>query len=260
MFNRNDLYVFTSRFSNLFATKDYGEIGFFKKSNKQTTKYTYANWGSRRWEYFYVADQLSKIGVKNKHVVDIGIGLPTDADFYKFYIGSGCYLTGIDPDGRLKKVTKLSERCQIIRSSGDKLPLKSQSADVVVVLSAFEHFHYKTFSKTLKEINRILKNDGHLIVTLDTTSVDHTRSARWAILEKTFNGLPAEENDLPLPRKSKPLSIIQFLNLVSTYFYPKNKNIRNVQLNPDRLVYDKYWNSTVAYMHLYKKQINYGQR
>lgn len=243
----------TTAIQNLTANRHYGEIGFFLKTNPQTSKYSYANWGSRRWEYRYVEDLLNKIGVKNRRVVDIGIGLPTDSDFYKSYIHSGCHLTGIDPDGRLKPVTNLSRKCRILRCSGEKIPLPAKSVDAVVVLSAFEHFPYKSFLATVREANRILKDDGDLIVTLDTTTADHKKSARWAILEKTINGLPSEENDLPLPNNGQPLSIGRFMKLVSPYFVARTKIIENSALPPDRLVYSKEWNSTVAYLHLYKR-------
>lgn len=238
---------------NLFSIPEYGEIGYFIKRNPITWKYKYANWGSRKWEYYYVEKVLNEIRIQNKQVVDVGIGRPVDANFYKYYVKSGCYLTAFDPDTRMGSVVNLSKHCKIICTSAEKMKYPSRKADVVVVLSAFEHFPIKVFLKTIKEIARILKPGGHLIVTLDMTSVDHKRSARWAILEKTINGLSDQENNLPLPAKFKPLSLENFLKYLSPYFKLKDSEVTNVNVKPSKLVYSKTWNSCVAYMHLYRK-------
>ncbi len=233
--------------------QDYGEIGYFSRFNPQTSKYKYANWGSRKWEYYYVEKILTDIGIKGKQVVDVGIGRPIDSDFYKFYVKSGCFLTGFDPDGRLKPVTVLSKKCKIIRSSAEKMKTGTKKADIVVVISAFEHFPEKVFKQTIKEIYRIIKDNGHLIVTLDMTVCNHKKSAPWAILEKTINKIPPQENSLPLPKNYAPLSLERFLKLVSLYFYVKDSKIFNSELNRWLRVYSWSWNSCVAYIHLYKK-------
>lgn len=229
-----------------------GDVGFFLKQHPQTYRYSYANWGSRRWEYPYLAWVLNKINISGKQVIDIGIGLPQDSNFYKFYVNSGCYLTGYDPDSRLPEVTKLSERCKILRKSAEHMTeFTDGSVDVAVVLSAFEHFPVSAFKQTLQEIHRVLKPGGSLIVTLDLT-FDRQRSARWAILEKTLNGLPAEENDLQLKPEHTQVTVEKFLEMASPYFAPSDKKIYNQDLPLSEHVYSQKWNSHVAYLHLHK--------
>lgn len=172
----------------------YGEVGFFKNTDPMTDEYTYANWGSRRWEYYYVEKLLDVIDVEDKHVVDIGIGLPLQHSFFTYYVKANCYLTAFDPDSRLDEITILSERCRILKKSAEKMEIETNSVDVVVVVSSFEHFPVNVFYDSVKEIYRILKDHGHLIITLDLT-YNKQRSARWAVLEKTLNGFPPQEND-----------------------------------------------------------------
>ena len=231
----------------------FGEVGYFIISNPQTFKYTYANWGSRRWEYDYIEKKLTEINIKEKNVVDIGIGLPDDSNFYKVYTNSGCNLFAFDPDGRLNDINPLSDKCTIYKKPADKMDmLKDNSVDVVVVLSTFEHFLYSQFEKTITEIKRVLKKDGHLLITLDLTH-KKTNSARWAILEKTMNGLPEKENDLPLSMNQQQLTLPHFLKFFEPHFYLKNNTIYNEGIEPKKLLRNKRWNSYIGYAHLRKK-------
>jgi len=222
------------------------------RRNPQTQKYTYANWGSRKWEYYYVGKLLEEIGIAHKNVVDIGIGLPSDSNFYEYYVESDCNLIGLDPDTRLDDITQLSETCCIYRKSAEKMSsIEDGSTDVVVALSSLEHFPFEAFNKTIQEVHRSLKDDGHFIVTLDLT-YDKRSSAPWAILEKTMNGLPVEENDERLEDRYQQLTLEHFIKLISPYFYSKDESIANRSSPVRELVYSKKWNSHIAYMHLYK--------
>jgi ubiquinone/menaquinone biosynthesis C-methylase UbiE len=192
------------------------------------------------------------MGINNKKIIDIGIGLPSDSDFYKFYIKSGSFLTAFDPDSRLDKTTYLSSKCKIIRKSAEKMDIPSATIDVVVCISSFEHFPVKSFKKTIKEIHRVIKRKGHLIVTLDLT-FNKLQSARWAVLEKTISGLPAAENNLKIRPEHQQLTLEYFLKIVSPYFTVKNNIIKNNKAKISELVYSKKWNSYVAYLHLHKQ-------
>lgn len=237
---------------NIFSEEHYGEIGYFSKNNPITRKYSYANWGSRVYEYYYVAKILTNIDIENKTVVDIGIGIPGDSDFYKFYIEANCFLIGIDPDQRLKPITTLSDKCKIYKQYADRINLKNESVDAVVALSSFEHFTYNDFMTAIKEVHRVLKPEGVLIVTLDTT-YDKTKSAPWAILEKTLNGHPSIENNILLKDSDRQLTLELFLSLISEYFFLDNNDIANRNTEITKLVYSKKWNSLIGYLCLHKK-------
>lgn len=233
------------------AHDHYGDVGYFRTTHPSTDIYSYANWGSRRWEYCYVEKLLNEIGVEDKQVVDIGIGFPSEHNFYFSYAKSKCFLTAFDPDGRLDEVTRLSPRGNIFRRSAENINMKSGSVDVVVSISSFEHFSFDAFQKTIKEVHRILKDDGHLIITLDLT-YDKKSSARWAVLEKTINGFPPEENDCQLQENHQQLTLEYFLKLLSPYFYPEDANIYNKERSITERVYSPEWNSHIAYLNLQK--------
>lgn len=140
---------------------NYGEVGFFVKNNPITTKYTYANWGSRLWELKAVETRLNQINIKDKNIVDIGIGVPSDSNFYKFYVNSGCNLKAYDLDSRITETIKLSDKCTIYNKSSDSMKENpDNSVDIVVAISSLEHYSIESFNKTISEVHRILKPNG----------------------------------------------------------------------------------------------------
>jgi len=236
------------------TVREYGEIGYFVKSQPITIKYSYANWGSRLWEIKLIKNWLEIINIKDKKIVDIGIGLPSDSDFYKYYIRSGCYLNAYDLDPRIKDQIKLSNKCTLYNKSSDNMSEnEDNSVDVVVALSSLEHYPIDSFNKTIKEVSRILKPNGHFLVTLDLT-YNKTQSAPWAILEKTINGLPAEENNLKLKDNDSQITLEKFIEMVSPWFYTKEGKINNSdKINSKMLLRSEKWNSYISYVHIYKR-------
>jgi len=238
-----------------FHTYKYGDIGYFSKKQPHTNKYYFANWGSRKWEYFFIEQALKSIGIKEKNVIDIGIGLPEQHNFYTFYVKSGCFLTALDPDGRLDELTILSDKCKIIRQSAENIKMHDASVDIVISISTMEHMPLPVFQRTIEEIHRVLKPNALFIGTLDLT-YDKIKSAPWAILEKTINGLPEYENEIPLQPHHQPLTVDYFLNLIHPFFHFKNGEVHNNRLTvgPEKnLIYSSEWNSHVAYFRFHKK-------
>lgn len=233
----------------------YAAAGYFKVSDPVAKNYRYANWGSRPWEYRYVETLLKKGGLAGKAVLDIGIGLPADSDFYRFYVNSECTLIGVDPDQRLPEVTELSERCRIVRAYAAEIDLPLGSVDYVVAISSLEHFPVDAFYATLRHIHGILKDDGVFLVTLDMT-IDRDRPARWAILEKTCNGLPEGENDLCLGEGHRQIDLAAFLVMVADFFVLNDESdMSSVTVSPKDVtgcVHNAKWNSVVGYVSLKK--------
>lgn len=225
---------------------EYGEAGYFLKRNPITGKYTFSNWGSRLWEYKYTETMLKKWGAEGKRVVDIGIGLPSDSNFYKFYVENRVELTAYDLDSRLPAVTQLSEKCKILnKNSANMAEIQTGSVDIVVAISNFEHFDIDSFEKTLLEVNRILKPGGKFLITFDIV-MDHAKPATWAILEKSVNGKPAVESDEVLGQEAKKLDLADYLNILSKYFAVPNTILNKDVLTKD-LVHSDKWNSKIGY-------------
>jgi ubiquinone/menaquinone biosynthesis C-methylase UbiE len=236
----------------------YGDAGYFLRDYPRISKqkYTFGNWGARLWEYCYAESILNECGIRDKAVIDIGIGLPSQYSFYQFYIQSGCRLFGIDPDVRLPLETRLADGCIILRQSAEVLPMNDASIDVVVAISSLEHFPSMVFRKALAEINRVLKPSGKIVITLDET-FDRNRPSPWAILERSLNGFSAVEcNDL-LPNSARLFTMAWLLEFLSPFFHTEHIRIYNVPSAPngERLHYLQSvpMNSIISYCCLTKR-------
>lgn len=230
----------------------YADAGYFLWTHPQfaASRYTYANWGSRRWEYCYAVQIMDSFGIQGKQLVDIGIGLPESSNFYTYYVNSGCRLLGVDLDSRLPPNTTLSESCSIIRQSATSIPMENGSVDFVIAISSLEHFPIDILRQAIIEIQRVLKPKGKLLITLDET-IDHRCSAPWAIAEKTYNGLPAYEHDFPLPEGGRPFTIHTLLQMLSPGFLTDDVLVADdsCEISNACLPYleSVKWNSRVSY-------------
>lgn len=76
------------------------------------------------------------------------------------------HTTGMDIDPEVVK--QASTRCPCINCDVRKLPFKSSSFDIVISDSTLDHFRdKKDIMVSLREIARVLKTDGTLIITMD---------------------------------------------------------------------------------------------
>ena len=132
-----------------------------------------AIYGSRLWEYPYaiISSELKK-GMK---CADMGCGMTPFSIYLKEI--SGCQVVGVDceifPAGTRYKAFGVSlefiERTglKIIQSGLDAVPLKSNSFDRVFCLSVIEHLDPETAQRGVREMARIVRPGGVMVITLD---------------------------------------------------------------------------------------------
>jgi SAM-dependent methyltransferase len=132
------------------------------------------NW-SRIWEYPYVMHHLQSFGYDWKRttpakVVDLGSGVT----FFPFAVakkGFEVICTDVDPicEKDLKRAIPRVEhgtgRVSFRLSNGSSLPFEDCEADAVYCISVLEHV--PNLDCTVREIARILKPEGLLLLTVD---------------------------------------------------------------------------------------------
>jgi len=76
-----------------------------------------------------------------------------------------CECIGIEPSKKaVEEGRKKFKNIQFFNSTADSVPLDDESVDLVIINFVFHWISRKTLLKTVYEIDRILKNNGYLII------------------------------------------------------------------------------------------------
>lgn len=124
--------------------------------------------------------ELSRRYIKNKRALDIGCWT---GQLEKLISQDAKTIVGLEPDRNAVKVaTKNIPEASFMVGTAEKLPFKNQSFDVVTFLDVIEHVPAHSELTCLKEIHRVLKSNGILIL---STNNNHPLSvlfdpAFWA--------------------------------------------------------------------------------
>lgn len=104
------------------------------------------------------ANEFIPNSFRDGNILDIGCG------FYPHFLTSTKFKNkfGIDPavNTQVKGI-----KLQKIDIAKQKLPFKDNSFEVVTMLAVFEHIEKEKLTSAIKEINRVLKPEGRLIIT-----------------------------------------------------------------------------------------------
>lgn len=102
--------------------------------------------------------------IKNKTVVDVGSSFGwLEKEILKLKPKK---IIGIEPSKEALSIARKNvKNVEFIEASALNIPVKSQSTDLVIFFDVIEHVPVNTEEKALLEINRILKQNGKLLLT-----------------------------------------------------------------------------------------------
>jgi ubiquinone/menaquinone biosynthesis C-methylase UbiE len=89
----------------------------------------------------------------------------------------GCQVFGMDKDKYSIEVAKsIAQRhgCHLLVGEVTNLPYRTNSFDKIICISSLEHF--ENDEKALREMNRVLKDDGTIVLTVDSFTYRGIRS------------------------------------------------------------------------------------
>lgn len=109
--------------------------------------------------------------VNNKVILDVGCWI----GWYEKHVADRCKLiVGIDIDSKAllnaKKNANLSQ-CEFIRASAYKLPFKADTFDLVSMFDVIEHLHINSENENLSKVNRVLRLNGELLVSVPNNNL-----------------------------------------------------------------------------------------
>lgn len=93
-------------------------------------------------------------------------------------------LFGIDESGEMISLAKKKfENIEFIVGQAEKLPFENNYFNIIVILGSFHYFQNQ--GAALQECNRVLKNGGHLVITLPQCD-NAWQKFRMNIIERNF--------------------------------------------------------------------------
>jgi ubiquinone/menaquinone biosynthesis C-methylase UbiE len=114
---------------------------------------------------------FKKYILKETKFLDVGCG--SGDNLTRAKVEFNCQVIGIDPLPGAHGVGRYSENVtkevQIIQGNAEKLPFQNEEFDIVFCSHVLEHVINKT--KSLSEMNRVLKKDGVLIIGMPTATM-----------------------------------------------------------------------------------------
>lgn len=230
---------------------DLKPFGYFKPTDPVLNGLRRGNWGSREFEYMWASKIVS---VKDKDVLDLGTGMPSDHNWHQFvreYLEPTSYV-GIDINVRMKQEEINEPNHKMLWMDMTDLKFPDQTFDVVYSLSTYEHIPVaEQFFKAMEETHRVMKPGGILVVTLDEIwntllKPEQCICSTWNDLERDLDNkdyLEPAHSEL-LPHSS--FGISQFSNLVKKWFKPIA--VPPVKQNAQQgLLYSREYNSVVSH-------------
>ena len=104
--------------------------------------------------------------IKGKRVLEVGVGT---GRFSMELAKQGANVTALDPTNAMLTVAKekaaingVINRVSLVRASGNNLPFRDSSFDVVICMHVLKHL--PTYKEVLKEIARVTNSSGFIIV------------------------------------------------------------------------------------------------
>ncbi len=119
---------------------------------------------------------------KGAKILDAGCG---EGILIEEYRSKGYDVKGID----LNYESELVERGNIL-----ELPYQAETFDFIILLDVFEHFTFTEQPRALKEISRVLKKEGQLLISIPNLS--HLGSRVRFLLKGEFHRTDCVENHL----------------------------------------------------------------
>jgi len=125
---------------------------------------------------------------EEKQVLEIGVGT---GRFSVELAKKGANVTGLDPAKAMLMTTKekttqngIIDKVSLIRASGNNLPFKDSSFDIIVCMHVLKHL--PTYKEVLLEMERVAKQEGFIIVNFPNTFSLYLPAAIYSNIRRLF--------------------------------------------------------------------------
>jgi SAM-dependent methyltransferase len=156
--------------------------------------------------------------IPGAHVLDIGCG---SGLFLKMVNGKGASLTGIDlSDPLLKIARERNPSAHLLNQDMEYLPFPDKSFDLVTGFNSLQYAN--NITQVLKEIKRVLKDDGKLVIGVWGSP---SECEALKVLSSIASLLPEPDPESPGPLALSGAGKVESLLAASGYFIADNSTI-----------------------------------
>ena len=170
---------------------------------------------------------VKELGIKpGDYVLDIGSGTGVLVPFLVAELGGEGKIVALDFSMEMlaqAKAKNFPPTVRFARADVVAIPLADNSMDLAVCSSAFPHFSHK--AKALKEIVRVLKNNGRLVI-CHTMSRETLNQLHQSIGGAVANDLLPDESQLGEMMKQARLKLTRFEDGPERYLVIAEKSAR----------------------------------
>lgn len=170
--------------------------------------------------------ELAKKYCKDGNILDLGCGLGWGTNF----LSSKGMVVGVDVDRETIKKKDINTNTEFIVSDATNLPFRNKSFDTVVSIENIEHVQDQV--KYIREVNRILKNNGVFIISTPNEGNFINKLADKIGYKRTKNPYHVKEfacNELIIFLEKHGFKVLHFKGLYLRIFPPKYKKILNLK-------------------------------
>lgn len=231
------------------------DSGYLTPSSPRVDKIRYGNWGSRPFEYAWAAGAVKDWS--GLRVLDLGCAPPHSHTWGRWLVDNKNPKTyiGVDQDGEMADHgERYSRPPQERYIHGDFTNLRGEvqdkSQDVVLFLSVQEHLSQEVLRDTVAEVDRVLTEDGVVLVTMDEIW-DYRRIpdslCSWNELEK----------DLPTWLRLETMCSLTLRTVTEVFWGPKFEPTEPIptKVNADQaILHSLEWNCCVSHAILRRKR------
>lgn len=186
---------------------------------------------------FFIKTYLDKIKNNITNILDIGSGTGGTTKLLKNY-GN---VVGIEKNILAASLAR-KRGLKIIRGTAEKLPFKKNTFDLITIFDVLYHKDIKNINNVFKEIFRVLKPKGYLLITdsaLNLLKGNHSRSTK-------------EERRFTTVELTNILNKNSFVTIQSSYIF----SFIFPLILFKRVIFDKFFKSEESDVFLVPKRIN----
>lgn len=138
------------------------------------------------WKRQWIVRKLLELPLIGKNILEIGVGIGnTFGALNAVFLKNFSYL-GIEVSPKYCEFARKVWGLNVVNTDIRQIPAKDKEFDYVIALDSLEHIRPEDRTKGYQEIDRVLKDDGKIVINMPLTDSRHDVNFDHGFREKEF--------------------------------------------------------------------------